>query len=78
MNINGIVQQLKAERDKLDAAIGALEAVAGGGSSTGPAKASGKYQQTSAIVSKMDSVGALRKTLASFVSEKPFTERKSA
>jgi hypothetical protein len=35
MNVNEIVQQLRDERSKLDAAIQALEGVSGGGSTLG-------------------------------------------
>jgi hypothetical protein len=65
MNMTEIVRQLQAERDKLDAAIRALEGVAGGGSASGrrrgrprgssnkPASASaGRKRQMSAAARK--------------------------
>ena len=59
MNVTEIVQQLRDERSKLDAAIQALEGVGGGGSS--PAKRRGRPPGSSNKPSTATAVSAPRK-----------------
>jgi hypothetical protein len=81
MNIDEIVQQLRQERNKLDAAIQALEDVSGGSSATGKRRGrppgTATKQTTSAPARKRTMSAAARKRISEMM-RKRWAERKRA
>jgi hypothetical protein len=81
MNINEIVQQLRQERNKLEAAIQALESISGGSSATGKRRGrppgTATKQSTSAPARKRAMSPAARKRISEMM-RKRWAERKRA